>query len=213
MDNRQIWDQIWSSNPQYGSIPPQLFERLIEESPGNSALELGMGTGELAVALAQRGFSVTGVDYSEHAIGKAKQLVAEAKLENSIAIRQEDIAEFEFPNAACSMIVVSNVINFLSLDTARRLTLQMQDALEPGGLVYVSAISEEDYRYDACRNGAENSGNLLCSPEHSCFFTEKSLQACFPGLKTLVCESDRQQTRLEGKAVTLCSIDHIDRRT
>ncbi len=46
--------------------------------PGCKALEIGCGTGDNAIWLAQHGFAVTGVDASEIALGKAKEKAAQA---------------------------------------------------------------------------------------------------------------------------------------
>ena len=42
------------------------------------AIDLGCGTGANAIYLAQKGFDVTGVDYAEAAIDKARTLAKEA---------------------------------------------------------------------------------------------------------------------------------------
>ena len=51
------------------------------------ALEIGCGTGDNAIWLAQHGFEVTGIDISEIAIGKAKEKAAQANARCTFAVR------------------------------------------------------------------------------------------------------------------------------
>lgn len=59
----------------WGMGPRDELVRLVENrsiQPGR-AIDLGCGTGANAIFLAQHGFEVTGVDFSEAAIEKARQ--------------------------------------------------------------------------------------------------------------------------------------------
>ncbi len=60
---------------------------------GASILDMGCGTGRHSVALAERGFSVTGVDLSEHMLEKARARALAANTQ--VAFFQCDAATFE----------------------------------------------------------------------------------------------------------------------
>jgi SAM-dependent methyltransferase len=69
------------------------------------ALDLGCGTGELALALAQRGLEVTGVDLDEHKLAVARAAVgerAELRLGDARALPFEDDS---FAVATASMLL------------------------------------------------------------------------------------------------------------
>ncbi len=52
---------------------------LVEELPAGRALDLGCGTGDSSIYLAQHSWTVTGVDYVPQALGKARAKAAAAK--------------------------------------------------------------------------------------------------------------------------------------
>ena len=78
------WDKRYRDGdmPWDSGLPSrELFRVLDEESIRiGSALELGCGTGTNAVALAERGFSVTAVDLSPTALAVAKQKAQAAEV-------------------------------------------------------------------------------------------------------------------------------------
>jgi SAM-dependent methyltransferase len=52
------------------------LQDLVEELPAGKALDLGCGTGDSSIYLAQHGWKVTGVDYVPHALDKARAKAA-----------------------------------------------------------------------------------------------------------------------------------------
>ena len=59
-------DNLWASKPN------RFLVAEVEDLPAGRALDLACGEGQNAIWLATRGWSVTGVDYSEVAIAKAQ---------------------------------------------------------------------------------------------------------------------------------------------
>jgi SAM-dependent methyltransferase len=58
--------------PWDGHPIAQNLEKLVGELPAGKALDLGCGTGDSSIYLAQHGWKVTGVDYVPQALGKAR---------------------------------------------------------------------------------------------------------------------------------------------
>jgi SAM-dependent methyltransferase len=73
-----------------GITPPEVME-FIEGAPPGKALDLGCGTGTNAIALARRGWRVTGVDFASRAIREARRKSAREGLE--IEFLAADIAD------------------------------------------------------------------------------------------------------------------------
>ncbi len=72
-----------------GILPPEVGE-FIAAHPAGRALDLGCGTGTSSIALAQSGWSVTGVDFIARAVKKARLRAAAAKV--SVDFRIADVA-------------------------------------------------------------------------------------------------------------------------
>jgi SAM-dependent methyltransferase len=65
--------------PWDGHPIAQNLQDLVTELPAGSALDLGCGTGDSSIYLAQHGWKVTGVDYVPQALDKARAKAAATK--------------------------------------------------------------------------------------------------------------------------------------
>ncbi len=78
-ETRKNFDSAYGNTPpawDIGEPQPALLALLDEFPPLGPALEVGCGTGELALALARRGLTVVGVDLAEPAIAQAQAKAA-----------------------------------------------------------------------------------------------------------------------------------------
>jgi protein-L-isoaspartate(D-aspartate) O-methyltransferase len=90
------WNETYASGRDYSRMKPDVFEGILEVANVNEsgeALDIGCGTGELAVMLAKRGFSVTGVDLSEVALHAATTRAENAKVTDKTTFMVGDIAD------------------------------------------------------------------------------------------------------------------------
>jgi 2-polyprenyl-3-methyl-5-hydroxy-6-metoxy-1,4-benzoquinol methylase len=106
----------------------------LPEKKTQLALDIGMGGGRNAVFLAQKGFKVEGVDISETAIAKAKQLARQKKVR--IRAIQSDINAYPMRADAYDVIVD---IDFLE----RALIPKIKRALRKGGVVFFENFTTE----------------------------------------------------------------------
>jgi cyclopropane fatty-acyl-phospholipid synthase-like methyltransferase len=68
------WNVLYSNGRDYSTMNQRLLDEILrraEVKEGGTSLDVGCGTGDLAVKLAQRGFVVMGIDLSQVAIAKA----------------------------------------------------------------------------------------------------------------------------------------------
>jgi len=97
--------------------------------PGR-ALDVGMGEGRNALALAEKGWDVTGVDISEAGVAKAMQVARERKLKVAGVI--QDIDTFDFGHEQWDLIA------FIYMGGPDKDKVeQVKAALKRGGIVVV----------------------------------------------------------------------------
>jgi SAM-dependent methyltransferase len=135
-DNLEFWQRAWSGVkapytqmpdlPYLESIPAWLTERRVK-----SVLDLGCGSGWLAIFLARRGFQVTGLDVAEHAIQLARNWADEEDLE--IEFDVGDIADMDYAMGSFDAVVANSIFEHLTWDLAEHALKRLKSILLPKG--------------------------------------------------------------------------------
>jgi len=132
---REAWDRKYAGSEFLWTEEPNRF--LVAELDGlapGRALDLACGEGRNAVWLAQRGWQVTGVDFSEVGLAKAAQLAESRGVE--VDWVAADLLDYR-PPAGLDLVIA---FYFQVPDDERRLVLsRAAEALAPGGTVLVVA--------------------------------------------------------------------------
>jgi len=131
---REDWDRKYASGDLLWGAKPNrvLVTEAAELAPGR-ALDLACGEGRNAVWLAERGWSVVAVDFSEVAIGKARSRAADAGVD--VRFVCADLIELVPEPIAYDLVLVL----FLQIPASER-TLVLEraaKALAPGGTLLV----------------------------------------------------------------------------
>lgn len=111
-------------------------EFLSDAAGGRPVLELGIGSGRVAVPLARRGVPVTGIDASAEMLKLLHQHAAELPIDAHLA----DMADFQLPTRYSVVFVVAST--FLLLTSAARQASCIASAasvLSPDGLLVIEA--------------------------------------------------------------------------
>ncbi|MFF2364720.1 aminotransferase class I/II-fold pyridoxal phosphate-dependent enzyme [Streptomyces sp. NPDC058122] len=103
-------------------------------APGRRVLDLGCGTGRHAVALAARGFGVTGVDAGGWALGRA-EAAADAAGVRVDWLRIDLLRELPWPVAEFDAVVCVQSFGWGSDAQQLRLLQEVRRVLVPGGLL------------------------------------------------------------------------------
>jgi ubiquinone/menaquinone biosynthesis C-methylase UbiE len=108
--------------------------------PGQWVLDIGCGTGALAVLMAQRGAQVVGVDIAPPMLAIAARRVREAGLEERVKLRELGAVELDtaFPNQSFDCITSSLVFSELSPDEMDYTLRQCHRLLVPGGQLVIT---------------------------------------------------------------------------
>ena len=81
------------------------FWRTLASKCGGSVLELGCGTGRIAVPLGRAGVPLTGIDRSAAMLTVARQRVERARLRRHVRLVRGDIRDLPFPDATFSVVM------------------------------------------------------------------------------------------------------------
>ncbi len=108
-------------------------------SEGCRVLEVGCGTGSLALMMARSGGRVLGVDTSEPMLDVARQRVASEGLGERVELRRLSAMEIDrLPPAAYEFVVSTLVLSELSDEEALCLLADARERLAPGGRLLVA---------------------------------------------------------------------------
>ena len=111
-----------------------IFKELVSDAPGRRALDIGTGTGQLAVYLARAGFDVTGIDLSKNMISHARQHAIIKKLD--IDFQTGDAESLEFGDNTFDAVVSRNLL--WTLPRPHQALQEWRRVLKPGGTLVVS---------------------------------------------------------------------------
>ena len=153
-----VWDTYHTAqvtvgeelNPQ-GWWVPSLLPFLVTAQV-QQVLDVGCGTGGDAVTLAQKGISVTGMDYSQVALAYAR---AKAKASGVVVdFRQGDMAlPFPFADSGFDAVMSNVALHMFDDQTTRRIIGEMRRVVRPSGLLLLHVNSMEDMPYREKRLG------------------------------------------------------------
>ena len=143
---------VWTAEPnrrfaaEVGSLPP------------GRALDVACGEGRNAVWLAERGWTVTAVDFSDVALGKAAELAASRGVEVDWLVA--DVLEYVPEPRAFDLVAIL----YLQLPRAElaRVLHAAADAVAPGGTLFVLG---HDTRNLADGYGGPKDADVLYTPE------------------------------------------------
>ena len=96
MSKRRRWDDRYANSALVWSAEPnQLFSKEIQSLPPGRALDVACGEGRNAIWLAEQGWDVTAVDFSETGITKGKQIAEKRGVKLNWIV--EDVSIWQLP--------------------------------------------------------------------------------------------------------------------
>ena len=137
------WDERYGGEGRTWSGRPNAV--LVDEASGltpGRAVDLGCGEGGDAIWLAERGWQVTAIDFSEAGLRKAAEHAAERGVADRIEFRQADLRTWT-PEGEQWDLVTSCFLHLLD-DGMLRATAQMAEAVAPGGTLIVAGHHPDD---------------------------------------------------------------------
>jgi len=128
-----------------GGPQPALSALFDEVPPMDPVLDVGCGSGDLAISLAQRGLQVTGVDFVEAAIAQAREKAAALPPEvaNLVNFQVADALQPSLLQRQFGAVVDSGFLHLLDPVQSDRFSDDLALALLPGGRYYLLAFAIE----------------------------------------------------------------------
>lgn len=133
------WDRV--------GIGPELKELVetgrLDPKTHPRVLDMGCGTGSNAVYLASKGFSVTGLDFTEWAVEAARKRVEAAGLSDRCEIRQGDLCQLpdEQVNGCFDLVVDYGTLDDMPGPQRRRAGQSVISLTRPGSLFFLWCFS------------------------------------------------------------------------
>ncbi len=117
-EQQNKWDESFKAGRDYNLMNEVLLDLVLAEIINDKkiALDLGCGTGDVVVKLAQRGMTVVGTDWSPDALEKAQKRVNDAGLIDHVNFKKIDLnflVDAELDKVAADVVVCKLVVAFV----------------------------------------------------------------------------------------------------
>ena len=128
--------------------PQQAFIRAADQIRG-SVLDAGCGTGDIALFLAARGNNVTGIDYLDEPVRRAKLKSAEQGL--AVTFLVKDATTLKDWSERFDNVVDSGLFHVFSDEDREKYVAGLATILRPGGRIFLMCFSNEEPGTDGPR--------------------------------------------------------------
>ncbi len=140
---REGWPQISQAmeSPMDAATDVQWITGLTSLEPGARVLDAPCGFGRHSIEFARRGYQVTGVDFSDTELGRARTAAGEAGV--PLTLLSQDIRDMEFAGEFDLAVNLFSSIGYFSDEEDRLVLDRFWRALKPGGLFVVDTRNRD----------------------------------------------------------------------
>lgn len=146
-DPQAFFDAVYREPAPWdiGRPQPDMAALLAEHPPTSPVLDVGCGSGDLAVALAEGGHDVLGVDFVAEAIAQAqrKRDALPPDVARRLDFRVADALRPSLLGRSFGAVVDSGFYHLFDPDACARFVEDLALALAPGGRYYLHAFAVE----------------------------------------------------------------------
>lgn len=128
-----------------GGKPINIVQKISTLISKGEALDFGCGMGRHSIYLAQQGFRVTAIDFSEEGIAK---LQAKAVRENLPILAYVADIETWIPAQDFDVVLVSHVLHQITEKSVKKILKNLQDHTKSGGIHAIATFTKEGAFFD-----------------------------------------------------------------
>jgi SAM-dependent methyltransferase len=185
--NARVWQKLYSEGKNDLHYPNDVLvrmgARLFDVSQHKKILDFGFGTGANLVHFASRGFEMSGVEISEHAIAITRERLCAANLTAELHLVRPG-EPLSFPSGTFDLVYAWQVIYYNDKSGWRFIVKELERVTRAGGLIIVATAAPGD----SCHLMSEPLGNgmyrSLVPTQEGCIVTipkKDELADYFPG--------------------------------
>ena len=157
--DRNRWNQRYAAEESVWSLAPNQF--LVAEVAGlkpGTALDVAAGEGRNAIWLAEQGWRVTAVDFSEVGLEKGKRRSAAQNL--SVDWVLADVSQYRASPAAFDLVLICYL--HLPITQRRQVMAYAREAVAPGGILLYIGHDLSNIEHG---HGGPQDPAVLCTPQ------------------------------------------------
>ncbi|HTJ76216.1 MAG TPA: class I SAM-dependent methyltransferase [Acidimicrobiales bacterium] len=159
--DRDQWNERYAATPLLWDVDPNPFlGGELDGRPPGRALDLGAGEGRTTLWLAERGWRVTAVDFSDVALDRGRRRVEQAGVPGEVEWVCADLTTYEPPPGPFDLVLLLFI--HLPAEQRRRLLDRAAAVVAPGGVVLVVGY---DTSHATDGQGGPRDPAILFSPE------------------------------------------------
>jgi SAM-dependent methyltransferase len=140
--DRATFEDLYAGPAPWDIGRPQGAFVAVADRVAGPVLDAGCGTGEHALLLASRGHRVTGIDFVEEAIRRARAKAAEQGLAVDFLVK--DATSLGEWGERFASVIDSGLFHCFSDDDRRRYIRGLARVVEPGGRLFLMCFSDEE---------------------------------------------------------------------
>lgn len=143
---RNVFDTMYEGTPAWdiGRPQPEVVKLAEADEIIGDVLDVGCGSGDIAIFLAQRGHRVVGIDFSQRPIERAKEKAATASID--VEFQVHDALDLAALNRRFDTLIDSGLFHTFS-DVQRPVFVKsLADAIKPDGRLILMCFSDAETR-------------------------------------------------------------------
>src|SRR6516165_953277 len=142
LPDKSTFASRYAGQPPWDIGKPQKPFIDVADQIGGSVLDAGCGTGETALFLASRGNQVTGIDFLEEPIKRAKQKAAERGI--SVTFLVKDAMTLKDWSERFDNVIDSGLFHVFSDEDRKKYVAGLATVLKSGGKLFLMCFSDDE---------------------------------------------------------------------